>query len=73
MDNNFLLLKMTVPGKQAPAWEERSDTRTLITTAVFKIATKWLPISEYTEEYSQDLPSGDEDVLQSKTIPEHRS
>jgi len=68
MDNNFLLLKMTVPGKQAPAWEERSDTRTLITTAVFKTATKWLPFSEYTEEYSQD-----EDVLQSKTVSGDRS
>lgn len=64
---------MKVPGRQAPSWEERSDTRTLITMAVFKIATKWLPISEYTEEYSQDLPSGDEDVLQSKAVPEHRS
>lgn len=73
MDNNFLLTKMTVPGKQTPAWEKRSDTRTLITTTVFKAATKWLPISEYSEEYPQGLPPGDEDLLQSKTGPGDRS
>ena len=68
MDNNFLLLEMTVPDNQTPAGEEHSDTRTLITTTVFKTTTKWLPISESTEEYSQD-----EDFLQSKTVSGDRS